>query len=101
MGPSIMKTGLSRLRLVQKLDTPLVHRWGEASLLTPEQQRAVKEILASTAGILALEARAGTGKTSRVLATVRMAAEDDAIASSASGRHPAQPRSLGTPASSP
>jgi hypothetical protein len=70
-------SNLSRMRLVQDTGSPLVHRRVEASLLTPEQQRAVKEILASTAGILALEARAGTGKTSRVLATVRMAAEAD------------------------
>jgi ATP-dependent exoDNAse (exonuclease V) alpha subunit len=59
---------------------PLVSRSVDPSALenlSAEQRQAVQEIATSTAGVTALEARAGTGKTSRVLATVKTLAEAD------------------------
>jgi ATP-dependent exoDNAse (exonuclease V) alpha subunit len=72
-------SNLERMRLLQNLGTPLVNSV-KASVfwnLSPEQESAAREILASSSRVTALEARAGTGKTSRVLAPVRVAAETD------------------------
>jgi conjugative relaxase-like TrwC/TraI family protein len=72
------RSNLARMCLLQDAGGPLVSRSVEPCLfdaMTTEQQRAAREILASTSGITALEARAGTGKTSRVLRVVKIAAE--------------------------
>jgi conjugative relaxase-like TrwC/TraI family protein len=73
-------SNLARLGFLAEAGPPLVSRSVEPSgleNLSAEQRRAVQEIIASTAGVTALEARAGTGKTSRVLATVKTLAEAD------------------------
>jgi conjugative relaxase-like TrwC/TraI family protein len=70
---------LTRMRLLQEVGSPLMMSVDPSVFnnLSTDQQRATREILASTAGITAVEARAGTGKTSRVLAAVRIAAEKE------------------------
>jgi ATP-dependent exoDNAse (exonuclease V) alpha subunit len=73
-------SNLARLGFLADASSPLVSRAVEPSAfanLSAEQRRAVQEILGSTGGVTALEARAGTGKTSRVLATVKVLAEAD------------------------